>query len=311
MTFEPESLVRCVRRFLPGDDAVRFTPIPTGKFNTSFFVRAGEQDFVLRIAPPRDAVFVFYERNMMRQEPAIHDLLRRETTVPVARIVGYDDSHEIIRNDYLLMDRLPGHPMCDALWVDEDAVLRAVGDALAQVHRLTAPQYGYLGAHAPMTPQPTWRDAFALMWRKLIDDVVFVGHYSQEDAAFLLRLLDKHIRLFDRNVPASLLHMDIWAQNILVAKDGAPLTGIVDWDRALWGDPEIEFAVLDYCGISKPAFWEGYGRPRDTSPEAGLRNLFYLLYEIQKYIVIDQGRNNDPAAARQYRQHVMHLAGRL
>lgn len=311
MTFEPETLSRCVRRFVPGDAPVHLTPIPTGKFNTSFFVRAGEQDLVLRIAPPRDAVFVFYERDMMRQEPALHDLLRRETTVPVARIMGYDESHEIIDHDYLLMDRLPGRPMCDTLWLDENAVLHAVGKCLAQAHRLTARQYGYLGEHAPMTPQPTWRDAFALMWRKLINDVVSVGHYSQEDAAFLLRLLDKHIRLFDRNVPASLLHMDIWAQNILIADDGKTLTGIVDWDRALWGDPEIEFAVLDYCGISKPAFWEGYGAPRDISHEAALRNLFYLLYEIQKYIVIDQGRNNDPAAARQYRQHVMLLAGRL
>ena len=35
------------------------------------------------------------------------------------------------------------------------------------------------------------------------------------------------------------------------------VTGLIDWDRALYGDPEIEYAVLDVCGISKPAFWEG------------------------------------------------------
>ena len=82
--------------------------------------------------------------------------------------------------------------------------------------------------------------------------------------------------LFDRPVPAALLHMDVWAQNILV-DDGGRLTGLVDWDRALWGDPEIEFAVLDYCGISTPAFWQGYGRERDLSEPAQVRRVFYLL----------------------------------
>lgn len=41
--------------------------------------------------------------------------------------------------------------------------------------------------------------------------------------------------------------------NILIDNQGS-VTGIVDFDRALWGDVEIEFAVLDYCGISEPAF---------------------------------------------------------
>ncbi len=82
---------------------------------------------------------------------------------------------------------------------------------------------------------------------------------------------------------------------------------LIDWDRALWGDVEIEFAVLDYCGISQPAFWEGYGRQRDFSGEAPARNVFYLLYELQKYIVIRAGRNNDPASAGRYKDQVMQV----
>jgi fructosamine-3-kinase len=70
------------------------------------------------------------------------------------------------------------------------------------------------------------------------------------------------------------------------------------------GDPEIEYAVLDYCGISEPAFWEGYGQQRNHSPEAQVRQVFYLLYELQKYIVIRQGRGNDRHAAQRYIQQV-------
>ena len=121
------------------------------------------------------------------------------------------------------------------------------------------------------------------------------------------QLLPAYRSCFDRSVPASLLHMDVWHQNILVNTQGT-VTGLVDLDRALWGDPEIEFAVLDYCGISEPAFWEGYGRSRNTLPEALVRARFYLLYEVQKYIVIRLLRRDDPAGARRYKEQSFALA---
>jgi len=104
--------------------------------------------------------------------------------------------------------------------------------------------------------------------------------------------------------------MDIWSQNILIDEE-ANVTGIVDFDRALWGDKEIEFAVLDYCGISEPAFWRGYGTERDLSPEAQLRRLFYLAYEVQKYIPIHHWRKRSPESAWRYKQNSMAIIRRI
>jgi fructosamine-3-kinase len=104
--------------------------------------------------------------------------------------------------------------------------------------------------------------------------------------------------------------MDVWSQNILVDEAGN-VTGLVDFDRALWGDVEIEFAVLDYCGVSEPSFWEGYGTERDTSPAAMIRRQFYLLYEVQKYMPIRVWRRNDPTAAARYKQQSFALAAQL
>lgn len=238
----------------------------------------------------------------MRQEPALHERLRAETSVPVPEILAFDASHKLLERDFMLMERLPGRPLSEMRHVDYDTVLRQVGQYLAEVHRLQATQYGYLGAHQPMVPQRRWVDAFAIM----IDDVVAVGHYDGQESRFLRRLLKQHLPLFDRPVAASLLHMDVWAQNILV-DDRGRVTGLIDWDRALWGDAEIEFAVLDYCGISKPAFWEGYGQERDCSPETRIRQRFYLLYELQKYIVIQEGRLHDSAGAKRYKREVMDI----
>jgi len=308
--FPADTLAELIRRHFPSlRGAPSFERIRTGKFNTSFWVEADDRQFVLRIAPPSDAVFVFYERAMMRQEPLLHSLIRSLTRVPVAEILAFDDSRGLIDRDYIVMERLPGRPLTEAPMANVDRVLNQMGEYLAQVHALQEDRYGYLGAHRPMEPQGGWTDAFLIMWGKLIDDVVSAGYYSAEESRLMKQLLDGRLSLFDRRVPASLLHMDVWHQNILVDEAGT-VTGVVDWDRALWGDPEIEFAVLDYCGISEPAFWEGYGRQRDWSAEAQVRNVFYLLYELQKYIVIRHGRNRNPASARTYKRHVMEIVSR-
>ena len=290
-------------------DRVHLEPIRTGKHNRSFYVYTDQGDAVLRIAPPQVGM-IFYERNMMAQEPGIHTLLRAETSVPVAQIYAYDNSHELIDRSYMLMERLPGRALSDLPSVSArfyDRVLVQVGDALRQIHALTADTYGYIGAHRPMVPQQTWWLAFRTMWYALLDDVQRAGGYSADEAESLRALLDAYRPCFEHSVPAALLHMDVWSQNILVDEQGT-VTGLVDFDRALWGDPEIEYAVLDYCGISEPAFWMGYGAARDESPVARIRQRFYLLYEVQKYIVIHLLRRQDPMGAQRYKERSLHMA---
>ena len=289
-------------------DRLRFEPIRTGKHNHSYFVHTDREEVVLRIAPLQEGM-LFYERDMMAQEPPLHALLRAETRVPVAEIYAYDETHALIDRSFMLMERLPGRALSEMPGLPArriDGVLEQVGDCLRQMHALHAEDYGYLGAHRPMAPQPTWWEAFRVMWNALLDDVEAAGGYTTEEADFLRSLLDLYRGQF-RPVAASLLHMDVWGQNILVDETGR-LTGLVDLDRALWGDPEIEFAVLDYCGISEPAFWAGYGQQRDTSPAAQIRQRFYLLYEVQKYIVIRRLRRNDRAGAERYREQSLRLA---
>jgi aminoglycoside phosphotransferase (APT) family kinase protein len=311
LTLNESLLEQLVTAHLPVDgDRLRFEPIRTGKHNRSYYVYTGEGEAVLRIAPPPEVGMIFYERDMMAQEPAIHALLRTETTVPVAEVYAFDDSRALIDSSYMLMERLPGRALSDLPHVSArfyDRVVEQVGGYLRQMHGLTAERYGYLGAHQPMEPQPAWWPAFRVMWNKLLDDVLRCGGYTEGETGYMRALLDAYRGHFDRPVPASLLHMDIWSQNILVDDEGT-VCGLVDVDRALWGDPEIEFAVLDYCGISEPGFWRGYGRARDESPSARIRQRFYLLYEVQKYIVIHHLRRNDPAGAQRYKEHSFRLA---
>jgi aminoglycoside phosphotransferase (APT) family kinase protein len=312
---DAENLVQLVGRHLgmaPSD--IQLRRIPAGKFNASYLVDGAAEPLVLRIAPLDERSRVlFYEHGMMRQEPTLHALLRKQTDVPVPAIVASDFSHSEIDRDYLLMEQMPGGPLSGHLGLNPDTlddILRGVGRCLRQAHALTGDRYGYVGEHRPMEPQTDWASAFQIMWHSLLDDIERCAGYSPAEVAHMRRLADRHIKVFDRPVAASLLHMDVWAENILADEHGR-LTGLIDWDRALWGDPEIEFAVLDYCGISEPAFWEGYGAMREQSPEAEIRRLFYLLYEVQKYIVIRRVLGRDPRRADAYRRQSLQLAESL
>jgi aminoglycoside phosphotransferase (APT) family kinase protein len=317
---------------------LQLVPIATGKHNTSFWVVVGLQRWVLRVAPPDSTGLLFYERRMMRQEPALHEFIGDRTSLPVAKIVAFDFSRTHFDRDYLLMTALPGVPLSDATLTssERDRVLYQIGTYLRQLHQLTAPDclginaYGYAGSHCPMQPQPTWTEAFQVMWNLLLDDVVASGCYDESDRQFMSDLLERCINHFsinhsninycninyscinclDESDSPRLLHMDIWSQNILVDRSGH-VTGIVDFDRALWGHPELEFAVLDYCGISEPAFWQGYGQERNSSISAQIRQQFYLLYEVQKYMPIAIWRRQDSQRALAFKQKSFALANQL
>lgn len=299
--------------------SLQLVPIATGKHNSSFWVVTPQNRWVLRVAPPDSAGLLFYERQMMRQEPLLHDLIRDRTSIPVAEIIAVDFTRTQFDRDCLLMAALPGVPLSDATSFSSGTrqqVLSQVGTHLRQLHDLNAPEclgmegYGYIGPHHPMEPQPSWAEAFRVMWNLLLDDVVASGCYTSRDRDFMVNLLEQNIAHFDYTGLPRLLHMDVWAQNILVDSIGN-VTALVDFDRALWGDPEIEYAVLDYCGISEPAFWLGYGRERDQSSAAQIRQQFYLLYELQKYMPIAIWRRRDEQRAMFFKQRSLAIADKL
>ncbi len=278
-----------------------------GKFSQTFSARnsADGSEYVLRVAPPDSMLQLFYEFRMMRQEPALHERLLAETSVPAPPILAHDFSRRRIDRDYLIMPMLPGVPLSQASLSNEarHRAFREWGGHIAQVHSLTDRdnRFGYLGEHRCMEPQATWRGAFRRMFELELQDIMGCGVYDKRKAAWALDLLDGHSRVFDFCRTSHLLHGDIWVTNVLVQPDGS-VSGVLDFDRACWGDIEWDLAIADYCGVTRSAFWQGYGREvTRESGEAAIRRLFYLVYEHQKYIVISMSeRRNDPQGARRY-----------
>ena len=284
------------------------TEIQTGLFNTTFKIGCPEDepDLIVRIAPDEDTGMIYYEKDMMHREPEIHKMVREKTTLPVPKIIHADFSKNLIPNDYLIMEFIEGIPMSDVplTQAQQKEIYKQTGSYLKELHDSTVLNtYGYPGNNC-MAMKNSWNEAFYVMWSKLISDISSIGVYNKDENHFARKQLDKFMFAFDRRIPASLLHMDIWSQNILLDSNNK-ISAILDWDRALYGDPEIEFAVLEYVGFLNDAFKEGYKTFPGISSNFKIRQVFYYLYEFQKYIVIWTLRRPNPSMVKNYKDYAL------
>jgi len=281
-------------------------------FNTSYVFSLGGREYILRIAPPSDDGLLFYEKGMMATEPITHRLILEQTDLPVPRILAYDDSGSIIPNRFLIMEKLPGQPLSELNLSTNllQKILVELGVMVRKLHSIKGEKFGYTGPNKVMEPRDNWADAFLEMMDRILRDLVGAGIYSAAEADEAMKIFQRHRPHLENISTPSLLHMDIWQENILVGDDNR-ITGIVDIDRSTWGDPELEFAILDICGLSYPYFFQGYGRDRDRGRPAIARQKMYTLYEFFKYLFIYTVRRPNKSVFRWYLSHVQRLLREL
>lgn len=259
-----------------------------GLYNESYILEGEDGRYVLRIAPPDERPMLFYEVEMMRSEPGIHGLVRRHTDVPAPAVVHHDFSRRHIDRDFLVMEFLPG---CAGPFEHEE-----LGRYVRQLHGIRGEQFGYPEREAPTGN--SWADLFRTYVRLIFDDCLRAGAIDREEHSRFLDIYDERWDAMTDEVEPRFLHLDLWSANILT-RNGL-ITGILDFDRGMYGDPELEFAVLDTYGNSTPEFFAGYGRERPRGPAARTRRNLYIVYEIIKYAFIRLARGGNRSLARSF-----------
>jgi len=265
-----------------------------GLYNQLFLVQTENGDqryssdkYVLRIAPPDDLPKLFYEEQMMHSEPVIHNLVLNQTEVPAPEIYYHDFRREIIDADYMIMKYLPGG--------SGRFSHTELGEFVRQLHEITGNYYGYPERDLPR--KQSWREAFLDYVRRIFTDCLKAGAIDKSEFDWFLARYKQHREVLHQPEPV-LLHLDLWSANILT-RDGT-ITGILDFDRGMFGDPELEFAVLDTYGYSTEDFFRGYGRERPENERARIRQRLYYVYEIIKYAFIRLARGGMRGVARRF-----------
>ena len=108
---------------------------------------ADGRDAVIKIGPPPGARLLRYERALIEAEAEYFRLTRSAAPgVPVPEVLRQGDN-------WVVTSLLPGRPLTDG--PDNDPVREQLGAAVAELHRITGPHFGYSGGRAAGADWPT------------------------------------------------------------------------------------------------------------------------------------------------------------
>ena len=85
--------------------------------------------------------------------------------------------------------------------------------------------------------------------------------------------LDRDKTVFEEVSESKLVHWDCWDGNIFI--HSGKVTGIIDWERSIWGDPLMEVGFRTYA--DNICFQKGYGI-RSLTENQERRALWYDIY---------------------------------
>lgn len=255
MPWYPELSDADLRQYLPVlltglGELGAYRRLAGGTYNTAIAVRLQDgPDVVVKISPPHTAAGLTYEAGLL---PAEADYFRRTLPhhVPVPNVLA-EGVDVVPGRHHLVMSKLPGGPWWELprpLGEAERAAMRyQLGQVVGRAHQITCQGFGYMFERGALRG-PTWPEAFGHMMEAVLDDSL---HYKVE-----LPCPADHVRgLLSAGRPALaeveqpvLVHFDLWDGNVFVARTerGPQVTGIIDSERALHGDPAFDFPSLTY-----------------------------------------------------------------
>lgn len=245
-----------------------------GWANTAYRIRLEDDlQIVLKVAPVATTVMMRYEVQMMKTE--VEALRQLRGVIPVPEVYAYDSSCRIIPSEYYMMEFLDGSPYNTLKSSLTEEKREAIELQLGRYNRLINELKG--SSFGPCATPGSYGDDWPAVFSRMLMDVM----KDAEDMKVSLPLTEADLyAVLEQAGPAlsevtepSLVHWDLWDGNVFV-QDGV-ITGIIDFERALWGDPLLE-AYFRGMTLS-PAFLKGYGLNGFT-PTEEIRRLLYDLY---------------------------------
>ena len=281
-----DELVALVRRGFGSTAALdEWRELTNGTYNAAYSVTVDGRPLVLKVAPPPGLDLLTHEVDLMRTEA---DFYRRAAVagIPVPEVVFADFDRTLIGSDYAFLSLVPGadlHTSKDGLTAAQIAVARAeVAAITARLHAITGPGYGY-PLRGSNSWQRSWRAAFGAMVDDLLADASRLGKPLPAAPERIGELLRRHADVLDDVDRPALVHFDLWDGNVFIDADGR-VTGLIDGERAFFGDPVAEFVSLSLFRDLADApellagYAEGSGAPFALTSSVRRRLSLYTTY---------------------------------
>lgn len=268
-----------------------------GIFNTTYFIIYGHdrKKAVLRLGPINRHRLMGFEQNLMAAETYVYSVCQN-IGIPCSRVLVCDTTRSIVNRDFMIVEYIPSVTMVNAELSAEkrSALNRQLGQYLHHLHQVVGSSFGFVSRVQAGRRFAKWSDALIFEIEDITGRLENLGGLSEAQATAVRTWFYRSAELLDEIKIPRLLHTDLWAGNVLLDQESLEIKAMIDSDRAVFGDPDFEFAAP---WMENPDLQEGYGftplGPRDKS--RAMRRLLYqaFYYALEAYVGIGEYNNMD------------------
>ncbi len=235
-----------LREALPEAEVTGFTPLAGGLANTNIDVALAR--------PPGRVVVRIYQRDpaQARKEVALSGFLQGRVVVPA--VLHFTPENGATGHPCAVMQWCPGVRL--EVLQPGTALGAAVGTALAAIHAVDFPEYGFFGADLSV-PEPAdhGRAGMLAYMRRQVIEGPGAARLGGDLAARLYALVERDGHLLETWLARPcLVHGDFNGSNILV--NGNLVSAVVDWEFAFSGSPASDFGNLLRAPMERAEFSE-------------------------------------------------------
>lgn len=264
-----------------------------GWFNTAYSIELPDlgQEVVMKVAPPSEVKILTYEKNIMKTEVQVYKILKEKTDVPVPEILSFNFNQDIINRDYFIMEKLKGIPWnkikSKLSHKQNDQLKYKTGVYAARINSIIGNHFGYF-TDLKKSYNKSWKNTFVNMIKNVLHDGVELHIELPRSYKDIMKLIKTKAEILEDVKVPHLVHWDLWEGNIFIIEyeqKEYSIEGIIDCERALWGDPLIEYEFM--YAPSNQAFLKGF--ETETKEKFEYTNDLELrrrLYNIYLFLII-------------------------
>lgn len=276
-----EELDRVVSHHFPATGGYRAVVLKGGRFNTTYKLDVNDSSYVLRVGPVNRGLLLPFEHNLMNAENRVCSLLKA-AHIPCSDVIACETAKTLLDRDYMICRYIPGKTMdsSDITEREETRLYVQLGEYVRAMHALSARKFGRISSMLNDQSFSTWGGYLCDEMETTIRLSTQRGILDRNAGERILQLFSDAKPLFNKITEPKLVHADLWEGNVIVTADNQRIAAIIDTDRAMFGDPEFDFASP--WATPAPLF-DGYGSLPSDSAESQRRRTLYTMF----YCVLD------------------------
>ena len=275
-----ETITAMAKKAFPDKTVIRIKELTEGMCNVTYHVVFQDgSESILKIAAADRRGNTSNEVNLMKAEVEAMRLVSGKCSFKVADIQYYDCSRTACSGDYFFMEKLRGENLASLKDKLPESVRKELNREIGRISReltaITNAKFGFLGDEKRYS---TLFDFVRTMLTNLLSDAQRKNVDPECDPQRLVAELDSERKYFDEVKSAALVHWDMWEGNIFVS--GNHVSGIIDWERAMWGEPFMDDRFRKHS--RNDDFLKGFGL--DSFSESELRRIRW--YDVILYLTM-------------------------